>query len=51
MLVGFIVLTVGVVRVCPPERSWLGFLAGVFGLAAAFCLVCWWKGEPPRWRA
>ncbi len=22
----------------------------VVGLCVLLCLVCWWKGEPPRWR-
>jgi len=50
VLAAYMVLTVGMVRVCPPERSWVGFLTGVFGLAAALLAVCWMTGEPLRWR-
>jgi len=50
VLAVFIGLIIGVVRICPPERSRAGFLAGVLGLAAALILVCWWTGEPPKWR-
>ena len=34
----------------PPTRSELGFVASVVVLTAALMLVCWLKGEPPRWR-
>jgi hypothetical protein len=50
VLVGYIALTVAAVRFVPPDRNWPGFLASVFGLAAAMVFVCWWKGEPPKWR-
>jgi hypothetical protein len=50
VLVAYIGLTIAVAWICPPERSWPGFLAGVYGLAAAMILVCWWTGEPPAWR-
>ncbi|MFM8893757.1 MAG: hypothetical protein ACKOTB_19495 [Planctomycetia bacterium] len=50
VLATFIGLTVAVVRICPPGRNLPGFLAGVYGLALVLILVCWWTGEPPKWR-
>jgi xanthine/uracil permease len=50
VLVGFIGLTVVVARVVPPERSVVGFVAAMSGLSLALIAICWWKGEPPRWR-
>lgn len=38
------------VRLFPPERGLPGFLAAVLGLSALVIAICWWKGEPPRWR-
>lgn len=38
------------VRLFPPERGLPAFLAAVFGLSAVLIAICWWKGEPPRWR-
>ena len=26
------------------------FVPSAVGLTAVFMLICWWKGEPPRWR-
>jgi hypothetical protein len=34
----------------PPERNMPGFLASVFGLTGVIIAICWWTGEPPRWR-
>ena len=36
--------------VVPPARSMPAFAAYVFTLSAVFVAICWWKGEPPRWR-
>ena len=33
-----------------PVRNMAGFLASVCGLTAVMIAICWWKGEPPRWR-
>jgi hypothetical protein len=29
----------------------LAYLFYAAGLSAALIAVCWWKGEPPRWRS
>ena len=33
-----------------PRHSPVGFIAYVIGLCIVLTAVCWWKGEPPRWR-
>ena len=33
-----------------PKQSLAGFIAYAVVLIALFAGVCWWKGEPPRWR-
>jgi hypothetical protein len=49
VMLGFVaLLLVGIVVLLP----WLGvawFLAYASMLCIALVLVCWWKGEPPRW--
>ena len=34
----------------PPDRNMIGFLVSIGGLSAVMIAICWWKGEPPRWR-
>ncbi|HEY1540767.1 MAG TPA: hypothetical protein VGG01_00015 [Xanthobacteraceae bacterium] len=34
----------------PPNRDPGMFIAGVVALNVLLLLVCWLKGEPPRWR-
>jgi hypothetical protein len=34
----------------PPARRPLGFALSVASLTLALVVVCWFKGEPPRWR-
>lgn len=33
-----------------PKHSLAGFIAYAVVLSVLFAGVCWWKGEPPRWR-
>jgi hypothetical protein len=53
---GWVVLAVyavalgALVWLLPPTRNELGFVASVLVLTAVLVLVCWLKGEPPRWR-
>lgn len=37
-------------RFVPPAVAPMGFLAGAFFATVLLVLVCWLKGEPPRWR-
>lgn len=50
VLIAFFVLQVGgsVALISLGESSWMS--AWIIGLAAALVAICWWKGEPPRWR-
>jgi hypothetical protein len=34
----------------PPPRHIAAYLAYTFASAAVFSGICWWKGEPPKWR-
>ena len=38
------------ISLLPPTEHELGFVASVALLSVALTLVCWLKGEPPRWR-
>lgn len=44
-----VLLAAGIVGL-HPGRSSTGFVWYVAGLSVLLVLVCWWKGEPPRWR-
>ena len=50
VLIAFFVLQVGgsVALISLGESFWMS--AWIIGLAAALVAICWWKGEPPRWR-
>jgi hypothetical protein len=50
VLVAYLGLMVSAARLCPPEKSEMGFVAAVVALSAGFVAICWWKGEPARWR-
>jgi hypothetical protein len=44
-----VMLTIGVLNV-DAERQPLLFAGWVFGWSTLLCIVCWVKGERPRWR-
>lgn len=44
-----VLLAAGIVGL-QPGRTQLGFSLYVLGVSVLLVLVCWWKGEPPRWR-
>jgi hypothetical protein len=46
----FVILVLAGVLLFPPRESAPRFVGYVLGLAVALTGVCWWKGEPPRWR-
>lgn len=50
MLAGIVVLQSLTFYVFPPEDDLVSFLAATGGLTALLMLICWVKGEPPRWR-
>lgn len=49
IFVAFLVL-VAVGAAVIPKHSSAGFIAYAVVLSVLFAGVCWWKGEPPRWR-
>ena len=50
VFIAFFVLVVADVVVFPPHRSPAMFIGCIVILSIALMGVCWWKGEPPRWR-
>jgi len=50
VLAGFFILLLAGILVEPPQHSPAGFVAYAVVLAVVLTGVCWWKGEPPRWR-
>jgi hypothetical protein len=49
-LVAFIGLVAAGAFLFPPSKALALYLAYVIILSIAFAALCWWKGEPPRWR-
>jgi len=45
-----VLLAAGIVELRPGRASSIGFVVYVVGVSVLLALVCWWKGEPPRWR-
>ena len=50
VLAAFVLLVVIGAIIVPPHRSTAEFVGYVVILSIALTGVCWWKGEPPRWR-
>jgi hypothetical protein len=50
VIAAFVILVIVGAFVVPPHRSPLTFVGYVVTLSVALTGVCWWKGEPPRWR-
>ena len=49
VLAGYVVLSwIGVATI--PRHSLASFIAYMVVLSLLFIAVCWWKGEPRRWR-
>ncbi|MDX2221046.1 MAG: hypothetical protein SF172_18675 [Burkholderiales bacterium] len=45
-----VALSIGgsIVLLATGNSFWLLFW--ILGLAGSYFVICWWKGEPPRWR-
>ena len=41
MLVAYFGLMVGAARLCPPEKSVVGFVGAMFGFSAGLVAICW----------
>lgn len=50
MLVVYLALLVALIVLVPGDRYPSWFSTGLGTLIAAFITICWWKGEPPKWR-
>jgi len=50
VMLAFIAVILGGVYRFPPNENLPAFAAVVVVGSLAFVAVCWWKGEPPRWR-
>ena len=46
----FLVLLIAGVVIVPPQRQPIEFIGYVVILSLVLTGICWWKGEPPRWR-
>ena len=50
VMFAFIAAVAFVIAVFPPHRHLPAFLVGLFGCVIGLVAICWWKGEPARWR-
>ncbi len=50
VIFGFFGLLIAGLLIMPPGQSPGGFIAYAAVLSVLLTGVCWWKGEPPRWR-
>jgi hypothetical protein len=50
VLIAFVCLVIAAARIFPPRRSLTAYIGCVAGLSIIMLIVCWLKGEPPRWR-
>jgi len=46
----YVGLLVALCVLVPADRHPNWFWAGLALLVTALIAICWWKGEPPRWR-
>lgn len=46
----FFALVIAGVFLFPPHRAPVNFVVYVVALSCLLIIVCWLKGEPPRWR-
>jgi len=49
-LVVFLALLVAGFLIMPPRHAPAPLIAYAIILGVLFAGLCWWKGEPPRWR-
>ena len=50
VFLAFLALIPAGVVLFPPRKALIAFLIYVLTLNALLLAVCFWKGEPPRWR-
>ena len=50
VLAGYLALLLALIVFVPADRYPNRFWAGLGTLVTSLIAICWWKGEPPRWR-
>ena len=50
MLAVYVALLVVLILLMPVDRNPNWFWTGLGTLIASLIAICWWKGEPPKWR-
>jgi hypothetical protein len=50
VLLAYLILLPVAVLFFPPDRNITGFLVSVLVLNGVLIAICFWKGEPPKWR-
>ena len=50
VMAAFMALVMAGAFLLPPRRSLPLFIGYIACLSVGLVGVCWWKGEPPRWR-
>jgi hypothetical protein len=50
VLVGFVVLVIAGSTIFPPRQHLAAYIGYVVALGMLLIAVCWFTGEPPRWR-
>jgi hypothetical protein len=50
MVAYFVLLACGACFLFPPMQAMTGFIVYVAVLTIVLTVICWRKGEPPRWR-
>jgi len=50
VLNAYVSLLVALCVLVPADRHPYRFWAGLASLVTSLIAICWWKGEPPRWR-
>jgi hypothetical protein len=49
-LATFLCLVLAGTRIFPPKTSLVAYVGYIIALSIILLIVCWKKGEPPRWR-
>jgi hypothetical protein len=50
VIAGFFAFAIAGIFLVPPQQSAPKFIGYIVALLVLMTAICWWKGEPPRWR-
>ncbi|TLU52218.1 MAG: hypothetical protein FDX12_02185 [Chlorobium sp.] len=50
VLAGYLLLMIPGIIIIDPKVNMINFLLYTTALTVIFIIICWCKGEPPRWR-